>query len=320
MKNGILKILYMILTILCCSVMVVTVASAERISVAHEIILNGDNLSLGDVFPEVTEHAEHILAPAPTAGQTMVLTAVDLQRIANAFDLEWSPQNRFDRSIVRRNISYISKDDISKTINQALTKKMHGQKYEVELLSNNKKITLPDSEKPEIIVKNLNFNNKTRALKAEISLKTLNNETTVNLTGHAYQITKVPVLSTRLRKGDIIEEADIEIISMRLADVSPNTILDETKIIGQTPRRYIDAMHTIQPNDVRQPLAIKKGERVTLSIKNDILNISTIGKALNSGAKGEIIRVMNISSNRIIEGEITGPQQVKITGSYVSSL
>src|SRR5690606_36993531 len=135
----------------------------------------------------------------------------------------------------------------------------------------------------------------------------------VNVTGMAHRVLHVPVMNRRLRNGDVIGANDIEFIRMRADNVPASAILDPAKLIGQTPRRVLDAMETVLQDNTSAPLAVKKGEYVTLFLTQGGLHLTARGKALENGAAGDVVRVVNASSSRIIEGEVVGAQSIRIT-------
>ena len=62
-----------------------------------------------------------------------------------------------------------------------------------------------------------------------------------SISGRAFRMVEVPVLSQRMRRGDVISRRDIEYIGMREADVASNVILDPARLVGLTPRRGVAA-------------------------------------------------------------------------------
>ena len=79
---------------------------------------------------------------------------------------------------------------------------------------------------------------------------------------------------------------------------------------GLTPRRMIAAGKPVKANDVQAPRIVARGEAVTLIYKAGALNLTARGKALEFGAKGDVIRVVNTQSNRSIDAIVTGDQEV----------
>ncbi len=293
---------------------------AFAISPVPKVIIDKEIITLGDIFPDIENNREYILAPAPKAGSEMILKINDLNKIAKAFafDIDWSNFGDVKQTIIKRkkitkNKNIIDSNLIENAIAKAIKKKMLGNLYEIELAETYKKIEFLSNNEPSIIVKKLNFNNSNPTFKANILLKDKDIEKNIKIIGSAYRLVKVPVLKNRLSNGDVITKFDIKYIMLRAKNISANTILDAKKLLGKTPRRYIGAMRNIQLTDVVSPKIVKKGERVSVSIKKGALNLSIVGKALTDGALGDVIKIVNLSSNKVIEAKIIGVQQAVIS-------
>jgi flagella basal body P-ring formation protein FlgA len=132
------------------------------------------------------------------------------------------------------------------------------------------------------------------------------------ISGRLSLLTDVPVLSGGLRAGDMISADDLSYVEMRNSDISSSTIVSAEKLIGQMPRRAIAAMRPVTAADIEAPALVKRGELVTVALQNGALNLTLQGKALQNGSEGDIVRIVNTASNRMLEGVVTGPQTVTI--------
>ena len=61
----------------------------------------------------------------------------------------------------------------------------------------------------------------------------------------------------------------------------------------------------------------KKGDLVIMVLKKGALNLTTKGKALDNGAKGDMVRILNTNSRQTIEAQVTGPQKVTISNDIL---
>ena len=65
--------------------------------------------------------------------------------------------------------------------------------------------------------------------------------------------------------------------------------------------------------DVAAPQVVKKGDTVTVTLKTNALNLTMQGRALQNGAEGDTVRIINTASNRTVDAIVTGPQTVTVT-------
>ncbi|MDY6920608.1 MAG: flagellar basal body P-ring formation chaperone FlgA [Pseudomonadota bacterium] len=89
------------------------------------------------------------------------------------------------------------------------------------------------------------------------------------------------------------------------------TALEE--LDGFVTRRPVRADQVMSPALVDPAQMINRGERVVIVAERPGLSIRTTGEAMEDGAFGELIRVRNPSSNKVVEGRITAPGQIKVS-------
>lgn len=115
-----------------------------------------------------------------------------------------------------------------------------------------------------------------------------------------------------LNKGHVIGEGDIQAISYNLATLNYGYFTDKSQLIGLVTKRKLSPNRVITANQVKEPLLVKRGDQVALVAKSSKFSIKMKGKSLMNGAKGDRIRVKNLSSNRVIEGTVTQNAEVTV--------
>lgn len=129
---------------------------------------------------------------------------------------------------------------------------------------------------------------------------------TINLISPVYKT------SHPLAKGHIIREADIISADHNISHLNYGYFSDKNNLIGKQIKRRLKQNHIITPNQVTEPLVIKRGEQVILIAKSESYSIRMMGKALMNGARGDRIQVKNMSSKRTVEGTVTSNGEVTI--------
>jgi flagella basal body P-ring formation protein FlgA len=79
--------------------------------------------------------------------------------------------------------------------------------------------------------------------------------------------------------------------------------------VGQEVKRAVYVGKTMSLNDVGPPTAVERNAIVMLEFVRGPMTITTEGRALDSGAVGDRVRIMNLSSKIILTGTITGPNK-----------
>ena len=78
------------------------------------------------------------------------------------------------------------------------------------------------------------------------------------------------------------------------------------------PRRNLKRGSILTPNNTRPSEIVKLGQNVTLVLNYNGINIRASGKALQSAQMGQIIKVRNSQSQKIVEGIVSGEGLVEV--------
>jgi flagella basal body P-ring formation protein FlgA len=124
--------------------------------------------------------------------------------------------------------------------------------------------------------------------------------------------TQVPVLTSSISAGDMISSSDVEWVDIALRHMVNDTVIDADKLIGKTPVRMVEQGVPVRARDVVFPQLVARGDEVLLQFNQGGLQLTVRGKAMQNGAEGEFIRVMNLSSNQSLRGEVTGSKVVSV--------
>ncbi len=112
----------------------------------------------------------------------------------------------------------------------------------------------------------------------------------------------VPVLTRPLARLSIVSKDDIQLINQPVHSTGNGVIYDPNQIIGMELIRPLNAGSPIKVNQLRSPKVVIKGQQVTLVARFGGLDVTIKGKALQSAAVGDRVRVTNLSSGKHVEG------------------
>jgi len=115
----------------------------------------------------------------------------------------------------------------------------------------------------------------------------------------------VLVLKQTLRRNMPITRDHVILTKKSTTKLHRGYFTSVQQIHNQLATRNLRAGDILQPSHLTSPKLIKKGEQVIILAASPSFSIKMAGKALSSGGLGEIIRVKNIRSKKIIEGTIT---------------
>ena len=123
---------------------------------------------------------------------------------------------------------------------------------------------------------------------------------------------KIVVATNSLPRGSIIQPDDI---ALELRDISRlhRGFLEDTKsVVGKKLRQRIGRNQVLTSSKLVAPLTVKRNNRVLIRSGNKAIQVSMAGKALQNGSLGQIIRVINESSNKEIDARVVAPGIVEV--------
>lgn len=289
------------------------VALAETLRPVSQI--SDHMLRLGDIFEGLPENkANVVLGPAPQPGKEMVLTAATLMRVAQAQDLDWRPTATTDQIVIRRNATVIGKDIVEKLINEKLFENGLTGAYKLSMANSIADIVMPDTMPAQAEISKFSFNVQKDTFEATIAAPSASNPAyEMNVTGSVDRIVSLPVLKTSLKNGDIIGQGDVDFIDVLQKDVQRDYILKAETLNGMTPRRMVMAGKPIRDLELENPQIVTRGAAVTLVYKDGPMTLSARGKSMQDGARGDLVRVVNMNSNRSLEGIVTAENEITVT-------
>ncbi|GAB4141563.1 MAG: hypothetical protein Tsb0016_09270 [Sphingomonadales bacterium] len=129
----------------------------------------------------------------------------------------------------------------------------------------------------------------------------------------ASETVRVPVLAHNVGPNEVVQESDLIWQAVPRFQVRADIVTQPEDIIGLAPRRAQRAGKALRRVEFAPPIAVKKGSYVTMMLRHGALLLTTQGRALEQGAVGDTIRVVNIDSNNTIPGEIVAPGIVAVT-------
>lgn len=108
------------------------------------------------------------------------------------------------------------------------------------------------------------------------------------------------VAARMLRAETVLTAEDI-----RRGDESiPGALKDPAAAVGRETKVNIYAGQPIYAGDLAAPAIVERNQLVTLNYHHGGLAIATDGRAMDRGAVGDRVRVMNLASRQIVAGQI----------------
>ena len=152
---------------------------------------------------------------------------------------------------------------------------------------------------------------KTVELKKINSTKVYKAITRKNLPKNKNEIFKIIKLKKSLEKNDIIKLNDIETVLVEKKHQS-SFFSTKKELVGRKLKKNLKMGQILHPRHLYESFDINNGD--IISIVSNLRNVSVTvsGEAQDSGNLGDLIKVKNLKSGKIIKGYIKKNKKIKI--------
>lgn len=301
-----------LLALLTTSALAISIATADASSLRNSVVVESDVVKLGDIFEDAGAYADRTVINAPAPGRRLTLDINFLADAARLYRINWRPTSRFDRVIVERAGKTIAASEIVQRLRGDLVTEGMPKNAHIELSNRNLEIHIPLHASTELDVRNVSYEAASGRFNALILIGSEQNPQRVMLSGRTYSTTAVPVLRRAVSPGEIIRKDDIEITHRREDQVARDAITDPARLVGTTPRVRLRSGEPVRDNETRAPVLVARNAPVVIRLVHGPMTLTAQGKAEDEGARGDVIRVRNLHSNKTIEATVTGPDTVAV--------
>src|SRR5579862_24088 len=286
--------------------------SAAQTQLQPSVTVTGAVVHLGDLFTNTGLHASDAVAPAPALGLRVTYSAQWLAAIAREHYLNWSPASDFDQTTVERASRVISEDLVTQRLLQAMPASVQAADASITLDNGGQRILVPAEASDALDVEGLNLDARTGRFSALVSAPPGNTDAPrLRLTGRLVILVSVAVSNRAIAANEIVGRDDVEQLKMPRERLAADAITDPDQLIGKSARHSLRAEQPLRLSDVQAPIVVHKGDLVSVELRTSTMELSTQGKALEDGALGTTVRVVNTQSNRTIDTIVAGTNLVR---------
>jgi flagella basal body P-ring formation protein FlgA len=297
------------------SLVITTQAALAIAEVKSSAIVNKSTVTLGDLLDNLDRGHDIWVMNSPAPGEKTSLSTKYLASLTRQHKVYWQNSRGVRQITVTRKGKVIKHEALENLIKEELDiLKLSDRKSGIRFDNKNAAIHLPgDSSIDDITVQSFNFDKKTGKFTANISVPAGDGSyNTAIVRGRTHAISYVPALNKVIAPGKQITEQDLTWVSQPTRSIGRNIIRNKSQLIGMTPRRGLNPGLPLRPSDLTRPEIVIRGKLVSIHYKSGKISLTAIGKAIEGGGRGDVIRVMNSKSHKTIEAVVTGPGQVQV--------
>ncbi len=122
----------------------------------------------------------------------------------------------------------------------------------------------------------------------------------------------VVVLSQAIQRGEIITRQYLAIEKREVSNLREDFVTEITQVENKQVTRQLNTGTILSLRNFVAPRLIKRGDKVVISTTKADFSIRMSGLAMMDGTKGQLIRIKNQNSGRIINATVIEPGLVSV--------
>lgn len=145
----------------------------------------------------------------------------------------------------------------------------------------------------------------------QVSCATLSNWSLM-LTAEIEVWREVVVIRDHLSRGERINLNSLTLQERNIGSLQRGYFTDLSDVSGNVSKRSLRAGVAIDPSMIDLPIIIHRGQEVTLRVVHPGLSVNMKGIALSKGRKGDVIKVKNSRTDKVLFGTIIHANLISI--------
>ncbi len=122
----------------------------------------------------------------------------------------------------------------------------------------------------------------------------------------------VVVLTKPIQRGEIINQTHLSIERRETSNLRDDFVTQPEQLEGKEVTRQLGVGTILSLKNLVEPKLIKRGDKVTITTSKPEFSIRMSGVAMMDGARGQLIKVKNQNSGRIINATVIEPGLVSV--------
>ena len=125
-------------------------------------------------------------------------------------------------------------------------------------------------------------------------------------------LTDVVASTHGIPRDHVIGPDDVTVTSKWMDTATTGVLTDAGEVVGKKAAVRLNAGTEITRQMLRSVPVVKKGEVVRIVLESGPMMISTVGLCQEDGGRGDLVRVQNLSSKKIIFARVMAQSLVKV--------
>ncbi|MEO0976642.1 MAG: flagellar basal body P-ring formation chaperone FlgA [Pseudomonadota bacterium] len=303
------------LSVLLTGVACLSAVAADPPVLRSQVKTLSEIVTVGDFYSNAGAHAEKPLFRSPDMGTSGDVAANLVAERARAAGLASAGTDGLRTVTVHRGANRINREQMTALVRTALARRnaaIDHDSLDVTLLHAPSQILADPKVADPVRLESVEWAESSGRFVIQATVSVERGTESVILSGIAQEMVDVMVLAQPLRRGDLLKEEDLTNIRMVRSSVPTGAVFSSEEIVGKEAKTNVRANTPLSRRNFQHPVLVGRGDKVTVTFNMPGLKLTSRAKALDDGAKGDVIDVMNLQSRRIVPAIVTSRGQVRV--------
>ncbi len=285
---------------------------ASAAALRRQVSLHGGTVRLSDLFSDLQPGQDCDIGPAPAPGQRIVVPFSQLVAIASQFGVDWQPGGSYASAVLDRSARLVRREEIMAVLRPALAASGAPAGSDVSLGAfASPPLPAEVTAAPEI--QTLDYDAQSGRFSAVLAFPAPDADpVTLRVTGRAEQLVNVVALSQPLPAGSPLSASDLQVIRVRSSLLHGTPVTTVADVDGLALRQQEQSGVPLTRDMLIRPMLVNRGRPVVLRLEGSGLTLTTAGVALEAGAAGDRIHVINSVSHAVLIGQVMSTADIRI--------
>jgi flagella basal body P-ring formation protein FlgA len=294
-----------------------TAAAAPRLK--EQVSVSSEVVRIGDLVENAGAAADVAVFRAPDLGQTGAVPASRVAEALRPYDITGLEIGGLSEVVVTRLSRVLTAKEITDRIARAFAGQYgfgDAQNLAVILDRDIRILHVEPTVTAELAVARMNIEPRTGRFDIAFELpgSTLSRRAALRFTGTVTETVEAATLTRSLKPGEVVKASDV-IVGRRPKTEVRGDGMAAGQAVGLAAKVALRNGQALRTDDLIKPQVVQRNESVTIYYEVPGILLTVRGKALEAGAVGDVVGVLNIQSNRPVQATVIAPGRVSIAAA-----
>lgn len=269
-------------------------------------------VKLSDLFLGLEAGQDCDIGPAPAPGRRITIGQLQLAAIAAQFGVDWQSGIIPAQVVIERLARSVTREELLPLVRSALEAAGAPENSDISL-GTYATLEIPAEIANPPDIEQLSYDSSSGRFTAQLLFDAPGVEPMrLLLAGTAQEMIDIPVLAHNMSAGTVVGISDLQVKRVRKGLSNQRTLLVADDAIGLAVRHQMAAGTPVSLDELSRPVLVSRGMSVILRLDDTGLILMAKGEAIDDGALGDRIHVLNPASRAVLIGRVTGSAAVQV--------